>query len=74
MLRQDFKSTLFRALEMRRSAQKQLDQEQREHLDKMRSNEGSFDSMKNYGTFDHNQPNHGQNDMFEMFTTGPFKR
>jgi len=62
-----------RALEMRRSAQKQIDQEQREQVDKMRSNGGSFDSMKNYGTFDHNLPN-GPDEMFEMFTTGPFQR
>ena len=59
---------------MRRSAQKQIDQEQREQMDQMRSNEGSFDSMKNYGTFDHNRPNNGPNEMFEMFTAGPFER
>jgi len=63
-----------RALEVRRSAQKQIDQEQREQMDRMRCSEGSFDSMKNYGTFDHNRPNNGQDEMFEMFTSGPFQR
>ena len=59
---------------MRRSAQKQIDQKQREQMDKMGSNGGSFDSVKNYGTFDHNLPNTGTQDMFEMFTGGPFQR
>ena len=43
-------------------------------MDKIRANGGNFDSMKNYGTFDHVGPNETTDDMFEMFTAGPFHR
>ena len=59
----------FRALEVRRSAQKQLDQEEREKMDKIRSAE---ETLRSYGTFEQN--NSGPEEMFEMFTTGPFQR
>ena len=59
---------------MMQSAQKHHDQEQREQMDKMRSNGGTFDRRKNYGTFDHSRPNNGPDEMFEMFTNGPFQR
>ena len=60
---------------MRKSAQKHHDQEQREQMDKLAAaNDPGFEMMKNYGTFDHNLPRNGAEDMFEMFTTGPFQR
>jgi len=54
-----------RALEVRRSAQKQMDLEQREQFDQMRSKGGHFDMMS--------QCNGGRDD-FEMFMNGPFQR
>ena len=61
---------------MRRSAQKEHDQEQREQMDKMRTNaNGGTGTLKTYGTFDPSQRNNnGPDEMFEMFTAGPFQK
>ena len=47
-------------------------------MDKMRTNAngvGGTGSLKTYGTFDSSQRNNnGPDEMFEMFTAGPFQR
>ena len=64
-----FSCLYFRAIEIRRSAQKQLDLAQRTQFDQMRTNNGL-----GHGQYDVTSQCNGGMDEFERYLNGPFQR